>query len=206
MFDEGRALVCQQNGNDSIRVYAAVRQPETWLETCGIDWNQQALAQETFTERYFGDCHDDLKRVIATEASDGLIPRPLYMLPVGLTWRSRPGLTLLGDAAHLMTPFAGVGVNVALADALSLATALKKRKDAFNSNLSESLAHALQEYEEPMFERAKESMEKTWVGLQHHFSANGIDERVKRLHVRLRQMEERGQMGEHKQKQQSARV
>ncbi|KAF6224361.1 hypothetical protein HO133_010938 [Letharia lupina] len=29
MFDEGRALVCQRNGNDSIRVYAAVRQPET---------------------------------------------------------------------------------------------------------------------------------------------------------------------------------
>ena len=201
MFDEGRALVCQQNGNDSIRVYAAVRQPETWLEDCGIDWKQQDLAQKTFTERYFGNCHDDLKRVIATEASDGLIPRPLYMLPVGLKWQPVPGLTLLGDAAHLMTPFAGVGVNVALADALGLSKALLKQKDAFNDNLSGSLADALQEYEEPMFDRAKENMEKTWIGLQHHFSAKGIDERVKRLQGRMRQMEERRQMQERERRQ-----
>ena len=41
MFDEGRALVCQQNGNDSLRVYAGVRQPETWVRDCGRDWNSQ---------------------------------------------------------------------------------------------------------------------------------------------------------------------
>ena len=190
MFDEGRALVCQHNGNDIIRVYAAVRQPETWVKDCGIDWEQQDLAREIFTERYFGDCHDDLKRVIAIEASDGLIARPLWMLPVGLKWPPRPGVTLLGDAAHLMTPFAGVGVNVALADALDLARALVKRKGTFEADLHGSLAEALQEYEGPMFERARENMEKTWVGLQHHFSANGIDERVRRLRARAKQMEE----------------
>jgi 2-polyprenyl-6-methoxyphenol hydroxylase-like FAD-dependent oxidoreductase len=190
MFDEGRALVCQQNGNDTIRVYAAVRQPEKWVKDCGIDWEQQDLAREIFTERYFGDCHDDIKRVIAIEASDGLIPRPLWMLPVGLKWSPRPGVTLLGDAAHLMTPFAGVGVNVALADALGLARALLKRKDSFEADLHGSLADALQEYEGPMFECARENMEKTWVGLQHHFSTNGIDERVGRLRRRAKQMEE----------------
>jgi 2-polyprenyl-6-methoxyphenol hydroxylase-like FAD-dependent oxidoreductase len=190
MFDEGRALVCQQNGGDTIRVYAAVRQPETWVKDCGIDWEQQDLAREIFTERYFGDCHEDIKRVIAIEASDGLIPRPLWMLPVGLKWSPCPGVTLLGDAAHLMTPFAGVGVNVALADALGLARALLKRKNSFEADLHGNLADALQEYERPMFERAKENMEKTWVGLQHHFSADGIDERVGRLRRRAKQMEE----------------
>lgn len=189
MFDEGRALVCQRNGNDSIRVYAAVRQPETWVKDCGIDWEQRNAAQQVFTERYFGDCHDDLKRVIAVEASDGLIPRPLWMLPVGLTWSPRAGVTLLGDAAHLMTPFAGVGVNVALADALGLARSLLKRKGEFENCLSSNLADALQEYEGPMFERAKENMVKTWGGLQHHFSAHGIDERVKRLQGRAKQRE-----------------
>jgi 2-polyprenyl-6-methoxyphenol hydroxylase-like FAD-dependent oxidoreductase len=186
MFDEGRALVCQQNGNDTIRAYAAVRQPELWVKDCGIDWEQQDLAREVFTESYFGDCHDNLKRVIAIEASGGLIPRPLWMLRVGLKWPPRPGVTLLGDVAHLMTPFAGVGVNVALADALSLARALLKRKSTFEADLHGNLADALLEYEGPMFERARENMEKTWVGLQHHFSANGIDERVKRLRGRAK--------------------
>ncbi|KAI0145123.1 hypothetical protein GGR57DRAFT_481421 [Xylariaceae sp. FL1272] len=35
------------------------------------------------------------------------------MLPMGHTGGSRPSLTILGVAAHLMAPFAGVGVNVA---------------------------------------------------------------------------------------------
>ena len=190
MFDEGRALICQRNGNDSIRVYAAVRQPETWLNDCGIDWEQPGVARKDFTEQYFGDCHEDLKRVIAVEASDSLIARPLFMLPVGFEWAPHVGVTLLGDAAHLMTPFAGVGVNVALADALSLARALVKRKEALDDNLKRSLAEALQEYEGSMFERAKENMNKTWVGLQHHFSADGIEDRVRRLQARAKQIEE----------------
>jgi len=180
MFDEGRALVCQHNGNDTIRVYAAVRQPEKWIHDCGINWEQPDMARVALAEQYYGDCHEDIKRVII-EASDGLVPRPLYMLPVGLKWSPHPGVTLLGDAAHLMTPFAGVGVNVALADALGLAKALLKRKSSFEADLHGSLADALQEYEGPMFERAKGNMEKTMVGLKFHFSADGIEHRVRRL-------------------------
>lgn len=189
MFDDGRALICQRNCSDSIRIYAAVRQPETWIKDCGIDWEQKNVAQKVFAERYFGDCHGDLKRVIAVEASDELIPRPLWMLPVGSKWSPRAGVTLLGDAAHLMTPFAGIGVNVALADALDLSKALLKRKGKFENDLCGNLTDALQEYEGPMFERARESMVKTWGGLQHHFSAHGIDERVRKLQNRARQRE-----------------
>ena len=198
MFDEGRALICQQNGRDSIRIYAAVRQSESWVIDCGINWNDRNTAQEIFAERYFGDCHEDLKRVVATEASDGLITRPLYMLPVGFRWEPRHGLTLIGDAAHLMTPFGGVGVNVALSDALDLAKALLKRKASFHIDLPGNLDSALREYEEPMFERAKMNMEKTWVGLQHHFSENGIDERVKRLKAIARQIEQQQTLERHK--------
>ena len=190
MFDEGVALICQRNGNDSIRIYAAVRQPETWVNDCGIDWQQPEIARRDFTERYFGNCHEDLKRVVAVEASNGLIARPLFMLPIGFKWESHAGVTLLGDAAHLMTPFAGVGVNVALADALSLARALVKRKGAPEAELKRSLAEAWQEYEGTMFERAQENMNKTWIGLNHHFSSDGIEERVRRLQARAKQIEE----------------
>jgi len=38
MFDEGRCIAAQRNGDDSIRVYGCVRQPEDWSKTCGINW------------------------------------------------------------------------------------------------------------------------------------------------------------------------
>jgi 2-polyprenyl-6-methoxyphenol hydroxylase-like FAD-dependent oxidoreductase len=51
-------------------------------------------------------------------------PTPLFMLPIEHTWISRPRVTLIGDAAHLMTPFAGEGVSVTMLDALGLAESI----------------------------------------------------------------------------------
>ncbi|RFU35562.1 hypothetical protein B7463_g771, partial [Scytalidium lignicola] len=179
MFDEGRVLVLQRNADDSIRVYAGVRQPETWVKDCGIDWADTMKARQLLTEQYFGDCHEDLKRIINVEATDELTTRALYMLPIGLTWAPRRGVTLLGDAAHVMTPFAGVGVNIALADALGLAKSLLK-----GSNLKE----AIKEYEDEMFVRAKKNAEKTYKGLKGHFSADGIDQRVAMLNEHAKKL------------------
>ncbi|KAF7858927.1 hypothetical protein EAF04_008968 [Stromatinia cepivora] len=189
MCSEGRVLICQRNGYDGIRVYAGLRQPESWIQDCGIKWEDPIEARKQLTEQYFGDVHDDLKRLIS-EASDSLLVRSLYMLPVGFKWASRPGVTLLGDAAHLMTPFAGVGVNVAMTDAMLLAHALSKQKDNFATDFEGSLKQAIEEYEEQMFKIAKENMEETYQGLIHHFSANGIEHRMGQLQEMARRMEE----------------
>ncbi|KAI8574977.1 hypothetical protein K450DRAFT_263906 [Umbelopsis ramanniana AG] len=184
MFDEGRALLCQRNGNNSIRAYAGVRQPESWTKDCGIDWSQPAIARKELIDRYFADCGEDVKRIIQ-EASDELKVRQSYMLPVGVEWQSRPGVTLIGDAAHLMTPFGGVGVNIAMADALDLAQNILICRDTCNSKSYESfddaLADAIQKFEASMFARAKPNALRSEHGLHGHFSAGGAEEFAERL-------------------------
>ena len=99
MFDEGRAVMCQRSGNDSIRLYAFVRRPENWRYECGIDWSDADTVRQTLVKEYFNDCSDDTKRVLL-ESRDGCSLRQLYMLPMGHTWENHPGITMIGDAAH----------------------------------------------------------------------------------------------------------
>ena len=182
MFDEGRAVMCQRQGSGAVRVYAAVRQPATWVKDCGIDWSSSG-ARERLVKEHFNDCGEDIKRVIL-ESRDELIPRQCWMMPVGVKWETRPGVTLLGDAAHLMTPFAGVGVNVAMADALDLAKAIVARKESFSAKFvsdSKNISLAIEQYETLMLERAEQNAAKTMHGLKGHFSATGSEERAGRI-------------------------
>lgn len=69
-------------------------------------------------------------------------------------------MTLIGDSAHLVTPFAGVGVNLAMEDALVLARSLIKRRGR-----NSMLAEALSEYEKNMFKRAEAGAAVTYQNL-----------------------------------------
>jgi 2-polyprenyl-6-methoxyphenol hydroxylase-like FAD-dependent oxidoreductase len=89
---------------------------------------------------------------------DSLRPWTLYELPVGSKWEHKEGLTLIGDAASLATPFSGEGVNKAMADALELAELIEKSQDP-NKNLT--LDQAVLEYEQKMFPRAAKVQAQT---------------------------------------------
>ncbi|KAF9699359.1 hypothetical protein EKO04_002273 [Ascochyta lentis] len=164
-------VVMSQRGDDGyLLAYAALRVPQDFLNTCGIDWTDAAAARKEYKEKYFSHVGKDLQRIFL-ESTDDLGLRPLYELPVGFNWPSRSGVTLIGDAAHVMTPFAGVGVNVGMTDALILG---REIIDVCAGR--KTLDEATQAYEKEMIPRATKFAQRTLHGKENHFSANGAQE------------------------------
>ena len=170
-----RGLVGQRNGDGSIRTYIMLQKPETWLKDIGVDWSDVHVAKKYLLEEEYQDWSDELKALVL-HADPDIVARPFYMLPTDFSWTSRQGLTLLGDAAHLMTPFAGEGVNLAMIDALDLSEAIVK---ACAEDGKIELFDAVQSFEETMLERAHEKMEVTWRNLELFFKPDAPREFVK---------------------------
>ncbi|PYI03215.1 FAD/NAD(P)-binding domain-containing protein [Aspergillus sclerotiicarbonarius CBS 121057] len=166
-------VLSQRNGDGCVRSYGFMRLPEDWHTTCGIDWAQSQQAKREFVDRYYDGFNEGAKSLIL-DADDDIVPRPMYMLPIGHKWQHRAGVTLIGDAAHLMTPFAGVGVNVGMEDALELGRAIIARKASWEEPFSESiLSAAVRQYEDAMFPRAEGYARETWMYLNLFFNERG---------------------------------
>jgi 2-polyprenyl-6-methoxyphenol hydroxylase-like FAD-dependent oxidoreductase len=89
-FGDKKALMAQKNGDDSIRTYAMLRVPESWNQTCGIDWTQGRAAIDEFVAKEFGSWDREGKQLVL-KSDESLVIRPLYMLPVGISWVSKAG-------------------------------------------------------------------------------------------------------------------
>jgi 2-polyprenyl-6-methoxyphenol hydroxylase-like FAD-dependent oxidoreductase len=114
-----------------------------------------------------------LLRVIETGTIIGT--RPLYALLIGQRWTSRPGVMLIGDAAHLLSASAGEGVNAALADAADRAEALA----------SEGTWAAVAAHETALAARAAVASKGSAVSLRAVFSAAGVAPVLDRYRERL---------------------
>ncbi|NBC70922.1 FAD-dependent monooxygenase [Paenibacillus sacheonensis] len=174
MFGLGdhKAILGQLNGNGFVKVYASLRVERDWLQTCGIAFDRPAEAKERLLA-HFEDWDDSLKNYIRY-AEDTLLPRRIYMLPVGLRWTRRSGVTLIGDAAHLMSPFAGEGVNLAMLDAARLALAIVEHGD---------IDKAIEVYEEQMYAYSSHSAQQSQDNLELIF-ADDAAARLKALFER----------------------
>jgi len=153
-FGNGKNLLMGQKGNGDIGFYASFKTDENWISTNALDYSNKQQVLERFKINYPEWNH--IWYELFESAETPFIPRPIYCMPFDQTWETLPNLTMIGDAAHVMPPFAGEGANMAMLDALELSECLTSEK--YNS-----LTEAISVYEKNMQKRAsiaaKESLE-----------------------------------------------
>ncbi|WIY07057.1 NAD(P)/FAD-dependent oxidoreductase [Amycolatopsis mongoliensis] len=130
----GKGILAHRESGGTLHAYTQLRKPSDWLD--GTD--PVRVIEE------FAGWAPELTALI-TDSDVPPVVRRLFTLPAGHRWDRVPGVTLLGDAAHLMPPN-GEGANLAMLDGAELGQALTAHPDDVET--------ALAEYEEAMFERA----------------------------------------------------
>jgi 2-polyprenyl-6-methoxyphenol hydroxylase-like FAD-dependent oxidoreductase len=136
----GKGFLAHRESGGTLHAYAQLLKPEDWL--ADIDLTDAAIMSSRVIEEFDGWA-PELTALIADSDTTPLLRR-LFTLPTGHRWRPVAGVTLLGDAAHLMPPN-GEGANLAMQDAAELGQSIAAHPD--------DLEAALAKYEQALFPR-----------------------------------------------------
>ncbi|MFH9089768.1 FAD-dependent oxidoreductase [Streptomyces sp. NPDC017673] len=152
VYGVNRSLVAQRNSGGHVKVYAKFRAPVDWHSNLDLD-DVEAVRSSLLAlfDGWAAPVLDLLRH------GNAFIHRPIYVLPVSHTWTHVSGVTLLGDAAHLMPPL-GAGANLAMLDGAELAESI--------ATGPENPDEAVRAFEEQMWARAGRWAKITTAGLE----------------------------------------
>ncbi|PYH86716.1 FAD/NAD(P)-binding domain-containing protein [Aspergillus uvarum CBS 121591] len=123
-LSEGSGIFIQRNGDGSVRVYPCLRVEEKWAwSNPSFDWGDHKKMTQFLIETFFATWDPRLQAVVRN-VDASMTPRAQYRMPSGLRYPHRRGMTLIGDALHVMSWFAGEGANLAMLDAVDLCEAI----------------------------------------------------------------------------------
>jgi 2-polyprenyl-6-methoxyphenol hydroxylase-like FAD-dependent oxidoreductase len=115
----GKGIAAHREPDGVLHTYVELSKPKEWIDSIDFSDPKTALAR---VAAEFNGWAPALTALI-TDGETDPVPRPIHALPVEHRWARVPGVTLLGDAAHLMAP-SGEGANLAMFDGAELGKAI----------------------------------------------------------------------------------
>ncbi|WP_327312020.1 FAD-dependent oxidoreductase [Streptomyces sp. NBC_01235] len=140
----GKGIQAHRERGGTLHTYIALTEPQDWF--AAIDFTDAAAATARIAQEFDGWAPE--LTALITDCDTAPVLRPLNALPIGHRWDRLPGVTLLGDAAHLSVPN-GEGANLAMYDGAELGKVIAAHPD--------DVEVALTEYEQAMFPRGTEA-------------------------------------------------
>jgi len=137
----GKGIMAHREPQGTVHTYVALSKPAEWLAS--IDFADVDTAVARVAAEFEGWAPE--LTALITDSETAPMPRAIHALPVAHRWDRVPGVTLLGDAAHLMAP-PGEGANLALFDGAELGKAIAAHPGDVET--------ALAEYEQALFPRS----------------------------------------------------